>query len=337
MKKNDIDKTIHLSKNEQLISNLIKDIPKNVKLIEPFCGEKDLLKFFPNHSWEYYDIKETGEHYKDTLISPPKYQGKWVITNPPYLAKNKADDKTLFELYSYDDLYKIAISTLLEAEGGILILPINFFSDERTGKLRTQFFENFSINNINIFIDGMFDNTNYNVCSFSFYRNAAQEVERIPIILFPNKTQGELSLLKNSNYRIGGDFFNKIKNVKNVFGRLIEKETKDFITNIQVNCLDKMEERLGLQYNTQHFYGKVSDRIFATLTCKEKLSINEQKEVIEMANQMISDFRNENYDLGLTNYRDRGRKRISFTECYKICSYCLEKIRKTRAEPPLGL
>ena len=34
------------------------------------------------------------------MLYPPNYHEKWVITNPPYLAKNKAKDKTLFNQYS---------------------------------------------------------------------------------------------------------------------------------------------------------------------------------------------------------------------------------------------
>lgn len=109
-------------------------IPKDAYVIEPFYGNGDLVKTF-NVS-EFYDIDREDEHKRDTLLSPPDYKNKWVITNPPYLAKNKAKDKTLFNKYPYDDLYKIAISTMIEAEGGILVLPINFLTDERSWKIR---------------------------------------------------------------------------------------------------------------------------------------------------------------------------------------------------------
>ena len=45
----DIKKTQHFSTDNQLITNLIEDIPNNVSLIEPFCGTKALMQSFPNH------------------------------------------------------------------------------------------------------------------------------------------------------------------------------------------------------------------------------------------------------------------------------------------------
>ena len=45
----DIKKTQHFSIDNQLITNLIEDIPSNVLLIEPFCGTKALMQSFPNY------------------------------------------------------------------------------------------------------------------------------------------------------------------------------------------------------------------------------------------------------------------------------------------------
>ena len=107
----DLNKTQHYSKNNLLLDGLTSFIPKNAFIIEPFYGQGDLVKDFSIK--EYYDIAFPigSPHYRDTLLNPPIYENKWIITNPPYLAKNKAKDKTVFNFYDYDDLYKIAIST----------------------------------------------------------------------------------------------------------------------------------------------------------------------------------------------------------------------------------
>ena len=75
-----------------LLDNLISFIPENAFIIEPFYGQGDLVKNF--NIMEYYDIAFPMEspHYRDTLLNPPDYKNKWIITNPPYLAKNKAKD-----------------------------------------------------------------------------------------------------------------------------------------------------------------------------------------------------------------------------------------------------
>ena len=97
-----------------------------------------------------YDIeKKENSIVQDTLKNPPNYKNKWVITNPPYLAKNKAKDKSIFIQYDTDDLYKASLLSVLEAEGGILIIPTNFLTDERTGAVRTQFLNQFEIRYLN--------------------------------------------------------------------------------------------------------------------------------------------------------------------------------------------
>lgn len=90
---NDLNRTQHYTTNASYITNSLLDfILSNAALVEPFCGAGDLVALFPNHEWEKYDIEpKTPDTIPcDTLLSPQNYRGKWVITNPPFLAKNKA-------------------------------------------------------------------------------------------------------------------------------------------------------------------------------------------------------------------------------------------------------
>lgn len=95
----DVNKTQHFTIQAQKIcKNLIKYIPENAQLIEPFAGNEDLINLFPNSFWEKFDIEPVNNTIikQDTLKAPPEYKGKWIITNPPYLAKNKAKDKSIY-------------------------------------------------------------------------------------------------------------------------------------------------------------------------------------------------------------------------------------------------
>lgn len=327
----DVQKTQHYSNNEILLDGLKNFIPSNAKIIEPFYGRGDLVKDFIID--EYYDIDfpKDNLHYRDTLVSPPSYNGKWIITNPPYLAKNKARDKTIFELYLYDDLYKIALSTFLEAEGGILIIPINFFSDERSKNIREKFLEVFEIKRLNIYLGSMFDNTNYNVCSFAFIKKEQKNHLTQNILTFiysDNKIKDNIILTFNKeyNYRLGGEFFNKIKKVKNIFSRITVAKPQN-PTHITVVCIDKTEEPLHFEFTEKPYYGKDSDRNIATLSTTTELSEDFEKQLIETANKIISDFRAATYDLTFTNYRDRSRKRIGFTEAYQIMSLAYQILK----------
>ena len=115
-------------------------IPTNIKhIIEPFAGNCDLLKFINknkiNYNIECYDIVPMHNFVikQDTIKNPPNYNNKFVITNPPYLARNKSNDKTLYDKYNVNDLYKCFIKELITniCIGGILIIPLNFWSSIR--------------------------------------------------------------------------------------------------------------------------------------------------------------------------------------------------------------
>lgn len=317
---NDLEKTEHYSKNPLLLDNLIDFIPATAKIIEPFYGDGDLVKNF-NVS-EYYDINLENSHKRDTLLSPPDYRNKWIITNPPYLAKNKAKEKKYFLNNDYDDLYKVALSTMLQAEGGILVIPINFFSDSRSNKIRNAFLSRFKIERINYFEEQVFEKTAYNVCSFAFRKYLNNGNQRIPFIIYNNKDEtkeNEMILKKEYNYRFGGEFFDELAKVKNVFSRITESNNKK-PTKINIVCIDKKNEPLHFYYSESPYYGKDSDRNIATLSCNYDLEDNLQKEIIKTANSIIQKARKDYNNIILTNFRDRNRKRISFQEAYQIAS-----------------
>lgn len=62
-------------------------------IIEPFAGNGDLLNFLDKEKYfiESYDIdpKKNFIIKRDTLLKPPYFKNKFVITNPPFLARNK--------------------------------------------------------------------------------------------------------------------------------------------------------------------------------------------------------------------------------------------------------
>ena len=271
------------------------------------------------------------EHCRDTLINIPNYKNKWVITNPPYLAKNKATNHDIFNLYpKYDDLYKIAIHTILSANGGILIIPVNFFADEKSKYIRQEFFDNFDIVHCNIFTEQMFEYTAYNVCSFSFRKKIKKDnLITFPVIIFPKEEKHMITLEKQYDWRIGGRYLQQIKNTPKLFTRLTKDNLNPsgYITNIKIICIDKTNEPLHFVFD-EPYYGLDTDRTIATLVSSIELSIDMQKKIIEKANQLISDYRKDCFNLCFTNYRDRNRKRIGFKEAYDFASLSYDLVKK---------
>jgi site-specific DNA-adenine methylase len=71
-------------------------------VIEPFVGTGDLLKFIDpaktDYTIETYDIDPKYEGARaDAPTDPPDYTGKFVLTNPPYLAQQEQRNKEIYE------------------------------------------------------------------------------------------------------------------------------------------------------------------------------------------------------------------------------------------------
>lgn len=258
----DIEKTQHFSIHKNIISNLWKDLPDNIDIVEPFYGAGDLLKDIPKNkvkSIEIYDIDTSNSNNKNiqqrnTLAYPPDYKNKYVITNPPYLAKNKTKSKEIYEQYKTDDLYKIAILSFLESSGGVLVVPLNFLTDKRTHKIREQFFNRFYIKTINIFEFPIFEYTNIQTVSFSYLLKTNEKIET------------EINIYKSNN---------TIKTIKtniNEQGLFYEKYNNYFNNNYNLDL-----NRITIEYQKKD--NEVAIPIVFNLIDKKKIVLKIKKEI----------------------------------------------------------
>lgn len=317
----DLNKTQHFSENWEIILHNINFNPEEA--VDPFAGNCDLVKYSPDTKWELYDIdvKKPEVQYRDSLLNPIDYTGKNVITNPPYLAKNKTNEfGEIFAKYQTDDLYKASILSIIGCEKGILIIPVNFFTDEATKEVREKFLSQYKVNYVNVFTKQVFANTTYNVCSFYFEKG---ETDEVTFYDYFKQTTTVLKLKKEDGYRIGGEFYAIFKNIKPVFSRVLKGEKTN--TNLFISCTDTKNTNFHLEYKPGYVYeGKNTDRFFATLKCKKNLSEEEQIALASNFNSYVDTARNTYGNLLFTNYRDNGRKRISLDDVYKICTLLIK-------------
>jgi len=319
-----------------ILSNL--SIPNNItKIIEPFCGNGDLLNFFDKNKYilECYDIEPKHKYIikRDTIKTPPNYSNAFIITNPPYLSRNKSENKEMFDKNDVNDLYKCHIKDLLTNNpiGGIIIIPLNFFCSIRNMdiELRKKFLNTYIIKQLNIFEEQVFDDTTYTVCSFQ-YEYKPNSNQSIPITIYPSKKKLNFLLDKENNYTIGGEIYNIEDNQNYKITRLLEKETPT--TNLVLKAIDDNENsKIKLEYvsDDKIYYGKISARTYATLTITPKISDEIQKKIANEFNEYLNNKRDKYNSLFLTNYRESkkiARKRISFDLAYKIVGMLLKKI-----------
>lgn len=327
-------------------------IPTNVvNIIEPFAGNGDLLTFIHNnnntsqYTIDCYDIEPRHTYIiqRDTLLNPPQYTNAFIITNPPYLARNKCPDKTLFDKYDVNDLYKCFIVELLTNQciGGILIVPLNFWSSIRKADihLRRRFLEIYDIIHINIFEEQVFEDTTTTVCAFQFavkMSNLGKPTSDIDITMYPSNVQITTLLNEENNYMIGGYIYNLETKGQYKITRLTSKNCQpEYKTHILVKCIDDSKDsRIGLSIvDEADIYidttPNLTARTYMSLSICPAIDIEKQKKVAEQVNAYLEENRHKYNSLFLTNYReakDMARKRISFELVFQMVEYILDHL-----------
>ena len=315
------------------------DKPK-CKVSEPFAGKGDLLEWLGHDNWEAYDIDPKRDDIvkRDTLTDPPCYKDTFIITNPPYLARNKCKSKVLFDKYETNDLYKCFLTSLLDQEhgclGGIFIIPAGFFLSPRNvdAKCRDRFMSNYKITKIKFFEETVFPDTPTTVVAFSFEKSDTQLTSQS--VLWEQRPTGNCKnflMEKKNNWIIGGDIYNLETNPNIKISRFVKDRKNENITNLTLYALDSGTKngRINLKYKKDYVYqGIDTSRTCATL-CIKGVELNEedQLQIAKKFNDFIENKRKEYWSLFLPQYRESkeyARKRIPFDLAYKIvCNFLL--------------
>lgn len=310
------------------------------KVIEPFTGEKHLLKWITNLflDIECYDIdpRQPDIIKRDTIMNPPCYQNSFVLTNPPYLARNKSENKDIYNKYQVNDLYKAFLVTLIldPPDGGILIIPLNFFCSIRKADIdiRKKFFDVFEILQLNIFLEKVFEDTSYTVCSFQYQKRTNDKL-LLPTIFYPSNKSFFYNL--DSSYSIGGEMYDlPLSHYK--INRVTSKNKEERNTNLCIKCIDdnvnNKIQLLYIEYN-EELEKYIDDtlnqsfRSYASLIVFPSINGDRQKRLVKQFNDFLNEKRDQYESLFLNNYRESkegfGRKRISFDLVYQIISHLL--------------
>lgn len=319
--------------------------PPACTVVEPFAGKGDLLKWLDgDYQIEAYDIEPKSETVvqRDTLRDPPVYTDKWVLTNPPYLARNKCEEKELFDKYNTNDLYKCFLNSLTfqaPCRGGILIIPAGFFLSPRDvdARCRHEFMKQYRILKVKYFEEQVFDDTTTTVVAFAFERaNAELSSQHVEWILKPSGSIKTFEMKSVHNWIIGGDVYAlpvsaNIKIRRHVEGQeLKDGEQQTYLT---LNALDSgiQTGRISLNYERGEVYpAKESSRTFATLRIQGRLLAEfEQKELSNRFNTFLEQKREETWSLFLPQYRESkeyARKRIPFELAYRIVAHLISEL-----------
>lgn len=315
-------------------------------IIEPFAGQGDLIDWLATTGSQIpvlgYDIepKRTGIQQRDTLANPPDYNQSWIITNPPYLARDKATDKTIYNQYDTNDLYKAFILSVCQQNncvGGVILIPAGFFFSPRDidSRCRQEFLSRFKITKIKYFEETVFADTTTTIIAMAFEKSASELTDQN--IVWERRPSGEqktFHLAAKDNWIIGGQIYSlpipaNIGIRRFVAGEPLRQcEQQTFIT---LNALDSGTAsggRISLNYSAGQIYqAKDCSRTYATLLITGRtLSEAEQIELCRQFNEFIEARRAETWSLFLPQYRESkeyARKRMPFELAYRILQHII--------------
>lgn len=311
-------------------------------VIEPFAGKGDLVDWLVKNGntlpVEQYDIdpKKEGIIQRDTLLDPPSYKDAWVLTNPPYLARNKSDKKELYDKYDTNDLYKCFITSLTQQEpcaGGIFIIPAGFFLSPRDldVRCRNNFLSKYKLLKVKYFEETVFPDTTTTVVAFAFEKSPTVLTEQtVDWITLPSMLKRTFKMTAENDWIIGGDIYklpapvgSRVRVRRHVEGQTLKDGEQR--TSMTLCALDSgtKDGRICLEYKEDYVYpAKECSRTYATLCVQGKtLSAEDQKKICSEFNALVEKKRTETWSLFLPQFRESkeyARKRIPFELAYTI-------------------
>jgi hypothetical protein len=324
-----------------ILDGLSLDTKNASRIVEPFAGKGDLVNCIATKKLplEMYDIdpKRDGVVQRDTLLNPPDYTGAWILTNPPYLARNKCEDKKLFDKYNTNDLYKCFLYTIHGCVGGVFIIPAGFFLSPRDldVKCRHDFMSKYRITRVKYFEETVFPDTTTTVVAFSFEKSdSVLHEQNVEWVSMPSGQRKIFTMKQDHDWIIGGDVY-KLPTCQGVtVRRYVEGQTLrkgEYITSMTLNALDsgKKDGRISLDYKKGYVYpAKECSRTYATLCITGKtLSDDEQHELCRRFNEFLEHKRLETWSLFLPQFRESkeyARKRIPFELAYTLVLHLMQ-------------
>jgi len=316
-------------------------------ILEPFAGKGDLIDWVKQMGYTQpiysYDIdpKRDDIIQQDTILNPPDYSNSWIITNPPYLARNKSASKEVYDIYNTNDLYKCFIESVVNQNncvGGIFIIPAGFMCSPRDIDVRCRhnFMSKYRITKIKYFEETVFDDTTTTVIAISFEKSDIELTEQyVDWIMMPTNTHKIFYMYSACDWIIGGEIYkvpvpNKITVRRYVQGCTLKLNEQ--LTYITLTAVDsgKKNGRICLKYTKDYIYpAKECSRTYATLCITGKiLSETEQINICSEFNDYIENIRNDTWSLFLPQFRESkeyARKRIPFELAYRIVRYIIYK------------
>ena len=306
----------------ELIEKKLNKARKQFKCLEPFAGANNIVEMLSGNlspeQWECYDIHPNNRdntsgilvYKRNTLKRFPK-GFDIVITNPPYLAKNRAKREGLEyprEAEKYVDLYLYALDVMLaNVDFVAAIIPDSFLMRLNTYKKH--------IYAVDRLTKQLFEDTDEPVCVVYFVKDYDHDFEIYSDGIFITTYEE----LKSKEIIPSKTFEWVFNDPEGEIGLKAIDNTKT--ATIEFCKGEEMADR-KISYSSRS-YTRISGKLTST----------EIDAVITEANRILNTYRKETHDIFLTAFkglREDGkyRRRLSFTTARAILDKALSCVRK---------
>ncbi len=296
---------------------------KDKTIIDPFCGEKDLLKWATKHGAAQTTGADINRNVKpdiliNSILTPINYSVfDMVVTNPPYLLNNKTKNSKPFMMWKAKDLYKASLLSIAETANELLaIVPSNMFFD-KDSNFRERFYSKMKIESVVCFDEQVFDDTTTRVC-----------------VIYATKGK-TISLFGHELYNtfVGKDWYTLVGSGERDVKRLTLGNESN--SRIKIRTTDTGSKGGEIKaYIDEPFFGKISDRNFMTIVLPENVTEETEREMVERFNSILNENREKYNSMFLTNFlagKDKQmRKRITFRDALSLMSVINKEIKNDR-------
>lgn len=315
------------------VEHILRDmkVPSDAKVIEPFAGNMDLVRWSQRDDIEMYDIMPLHENVtlRDTLLNSPDYKDKFVLTNPPYRSRANNPDKTIYQKYDVVDLFYAFLKSIDEVRGGIVILPLIFFTAQKKmfAKERDRFMSKFKITNVNYFENPVFDDTTTTIVSFQFEKSETlMEEQEIEWNIYGNELIKRTFIhKKKDSWLVGGYMFHLPTHPDIKISRHRPGTSPiNFLSNMTLRALDYRGSPINMKYiDDQDHKSKMSPGAYHTFEFNRSFTPEQQHQIIYFFNEFLNKKRDEHQSLFMAMYRERTRRRLCLTLALRILSHIL--------------
>ena len=254
----------------------IEKPPQGSIVVLPFANQEILDWLGTGYiTLAYAENPRTNKIFnREVFTNPPKFQGSYVIANPPWTKKNSTEEKAIFDRYGTDALYKCFIKMLLKDYpiGGTIILPFKFLIGTRESeqKRRREFFRIFRPEKMLVFSEQIKEKEVTLLIQFIRRTEELLQKEVVPItIISPRRTYETKWTIQNNEEPFileSNPFIKALKETPT-------KKIKAFVDIYNSNTLFYLNksEPICLSETGQENSTKISIKGFVSKKLKEKI------------------------------------------------------------------